>query len=102
MHDDVACIIAEIRRLAMDFPGESTPPTVAGRSGWFSGLHTGVAVATVLRLNTPARHALALSAQGYSASQIARLTATTSGVAAQRVRRAREELGVSERFGVLS
>ncbi|GAB6903198.1 hypothetical protein [Kineosporia succinea] len=95
MHDDVASIIAEIRRLAVEFPGERTTLTTS----WVWG---GLAAATVLSLPPVRRRPLALAARGYPVGQLAALTACSPGQAGRRLREAREELGVGERFGTRS
>ncbi|MBT0773732.1 hypothetical protein KIH74_32605 [Kineosporia sp. J2-2] len=94
MHDDVACIIGEIRRLTTPLPGAR--PVAAGPDPRPAGPLT---PAVVLRLPVAARHVLALAAQGHPVSRIALLTATAPALADSRLRYAAGQLGLSPDFG---
>ncbi|MCE0540498.1 hypothetical protein LWF15_33885 [Kineosporia rhizophila] len=93
MREPVSSIVFEIRRLARDFPGSSLPPEIVPTSGAFDVLD--VSKAAVLRLSAAERQVLGLAAQGYSVSQISRLTASTLRQTRARLDFAGAHLGLS-------
>ncbi len=96
MTDDVTIIVAEIRRLARDFPGEPAPPEIVPTASGFDLVDT--SRAAVLRLSVPQRYLLARAARGYSDRPIAGLTASTVSQARARLDVAAAELGLSPRL----
>ena len=96
MREPVSSIVFEIRRLARDFPGEILPPEIVATSGAFDVLD--VSKAAVLRLSPAERQVLGLAAQGYSAGQISRLTASSLGQTRARLDFAAAHLGLSPGF----